>query len=441
MEMWWKNAIIYEVYVDKFAGNFRGMTEKLDYLKNLGINCIWLLPHYPSPMFDDGYDVSDYLAIRSDLGTLEDFRHFIDEAHSMGIRTIIDFVLNHVSIEHPWFKEASSSVDNPKRNYFMWSKTGKEFSQAYNPFSHITESNWVFNDKTEDYYFATFFKEQADLNWDNPEVFNEALKIIDFWAKLGINGFRLDAIGHLIKREGTDCRHLPETHQIIKKLRIYLDKNYPEVIFLAEAGGRTEETIKYFGGSAHSTVAQGGELVESTGSPQVPGDECHMVFHFGLMSNIYLALKRNDFSLIQRVINSSSKIPENCQWATFISNHDEVTFTPLNESEREELLVWLDPEGKYSFRGGKGVSMRLATIFKGNKEKILDVFKILFGSPGSPVIYYGSEIGMKNLDLPNPPRDTRKYVRGPFDWQEAERQMKDRDSLLNSLRSIVTSHQ
>ena len=412
---WWKRAIIYEVYVDKFAKNFRGMAEKLPYLKDLGINCIWLLPHYPSPMIDGGYDVSNFMDIRKELGDLDDFKHFVAKAHHLGIRVIIDLVLNHVSIQHPWFIEAASSLTNSKRNYFLWSRTGKEFSMAYNPFSHLTKGNWVFNDKTSDYYYATFFEEQADLNWDNPKIFEEITKIIDFWVKLGVDGFRLDAVGNLIKRPETDCRHLPETHLIIKKLRKDLENKYPGVILLAEAGGKLNETIKYFG----------------------DGDECHMAFHFELMAKIYLAIKRNDLSIVQDVINKSFDIPDNCQWAIFIGNHDEITFTPLRESERQELLGWLDPQKKYSFRGGRGTSMRLATVFNGDRENILGAFKILFGLPGAPVIYYGSEIGMKNLELPEPPRDTRFYVRGEFDWLEAERQEKDPDSLLNKLKEII----
>ncbi|MBI2065149.1 MAG: trehalose synthase [Candidatus Yanofskybacteria bacterium] len=415
-DYWWRNTTIYEVYVDKFAGNFKGMVEKLPYLKKLGIDCIWLLPHYPSPMIDGGYDVSDYMDVRKELGTLDDFRLFISEAHKSGIRVIVDFVLNHVSIDHPWFKEASFSRNNPWRDYFIWSETGEEFSLAYNPFSHMTNGNWKLNEKTGDYYYATFFDEQADLNWDNPAIFNEALKIIDFWAGLGVDGFRLDAVGHLVKREGTDCRHLPEDHQVLKKLRLHLDQNWPGVIFLAEAGGSFKETIKYFG----------------------DGDECHMAFNFGLMAYTYLSIKRNDFSIINKFVKEFSDIPSNCQWATFISNHDEITFTPIEkEEERVELLNWLDPEGKYSFRGGRGVSMRIATVFGGDKDKILNIFKILFDLPGSPVIYYGSEIGMKNLELDTPPLDTRLYVRGNFDWPEAERQMRDKDSLLVQTSEMI----
>lgn len=411
---WWKRAIIYEVYVDKFAKNFRGMAEKLPYLEKLGINCVWLLPHYPSPMIDGGYDVSDFMNIRKELGTLDDFNYFIQKAHRIGIRVIVDLVLNHVSTQHPWFIKASLSLNNPKRNYFLWSKTGKEFNQAYNPFSHMTEGNWIFNKATSDYYFATFFKEQADLNWDNPEVFAEITGIIDFWADLGVDGFRLDAAAHLVKRNGTDCRHLPETHLIIKKLRRHLDNKYSGIIFLAETGGRINEIIKYF-----------------------EGDECHMVFHFELMEKIYLAFKRKNFSIIQDVIKESLGIPDNCQWATFINSHDEITLMSLEKNERRELLDWLDPQKKYSFGDRRGVSMRLATAFNGDKKKILEIFKVLFGLPGAPVIYYGSEIGMRNLELSQSPRDTRLYVRGDFDWEEAERQIKNPDSFLNQLGEII----
>lgn len=422
-DFWWKDAIIYEVYVDKFAKNFRGMTGKIPYLKNLGVNCIWLLPHYPSPMVDGGYDVSDFMNVRKELGTLQDFNNFVTKSHQAEFRVIIDLALNHVSIRHPWFIEAASSLNNPKRNYFLWSRTGKELSGAYNPFSHMTEGNWVFNKNTGDYYFATFFNEQADLNWDNPEVFAEITKIIDFWAKLGVDGFRLDAVRHLVKKEGTTCLHLPETHQILKKLRRHLDVEHPGIVFLAEAGGNLDETIKYFGAS--DSNASGA------------GDECHLVFHFELMARIYLAVKRGDFSIIENVIKKSSGIPRNSAWAIFISNHDEITFSTLGDDEKQELLEWLDPRGKYPFRGGRGVSMRLATAFNGDKVKILKMFDILFGLPGSPVIYYGSEIGMKNLEFSEQPADSRYYVRGEFDWAESERQEKDPGSLLNGIRKII----
>ncbi len=404
---WWKNAVIYEVYVDKFAKNFKSMVEKLPYLKNLGINCVWIPPHYPSPMIDDGYDVSDYLNVRTELGTLGDFRDFTTKAHQMGIRVIVDLVLNHVSVEHPWFKE--------RRDFFLWSKTGKEFPRAVNPFSHLKPSNWILDKKTSEYYFATFYPEQADLNWDNPEVFDEMIKVIDFWIATGVDGFRLDAAPFLIKREGTMCVNLPETHAVLKKIRAHIEAKNPEVILLAEANGPFERVVEYFGS----------------------GDECHMAFHFHLMSAMFLAIKRGDGSIVQKLIKNSLNIPDNCQWATFLRNHDELTLDHVSPARRAELLMWLDSENKYSFKGGYGASVRLATIFKGDKNKILEAFKILFSSPGSPIIYYGDEIGMENLQLSEKPADTRKYVRGVFDWQEAEKQLNDPDSLISHIKNLL----
>lgn len=412
---WWGKAVIYEVYVNKFAGDFRSLAGKLDYLNRLGINCIWLLPHYPSPMIDEGYDVSDYFSVRKDLGTLDDFKSFVKKADEFGIKIIVDLVLNHVSTSHLWFSEAKKSADNPKRDFFLWSKTGREFSQARNPFSHMCSSNWIYSPETGYYYFASFFPEQADLNWDNPEVLKEIVKIIDFWASLGVDGFRLDAVGHLIKRDGTDCHHLPEVHGILKKIRQHLNENWPEVILLAEAAGSVEKVKQYFG----------------------TGDECHMVFNFPLMASMYLAIKRGDMDILADMVSQSFDIPENCQWATFLSNHDEITLQTLSESEREEILPWLDPEDKYSFKGGLGVAMRLASVFKGDRDKILNAFKVLLSLPGSPVIYYGSEIGMENIEIHPSPMDARKYVRGEFDWKKVDRQATDSESLLSQLSEII----
>src|SRR3989338_3948416 len=274
--LWWKKAIIYEVYVDKFAGNFKGLAEKLPYLKNLGINCIWLLPHYPSPMIDDGYDVSDYLGVRRELGTLDDFKQFTKKAHEAGIKIIIDLVLNHVSIEHRWFQE--------RKDFFIWSKTGREFSGAVNPFSHIKPSNWILDKTSGEYYFATFYPQQADLNWQNPEVFTEIMKVIDFWIDWGIDGFRLDAARFLIKKEGTECINLPETHTVLKKIRSYVESRKSDVILLAEVNGELEKVKEYFGN----------------------GDECHMAFHFHLMSAMFLSLKRGDVgaSIVEKIIKN-----------------------------------------------------------------------------------------------------------------------------------------
>lgn len=405
--MWWKNAVIYEVYVDKFAKNFEGMAEKLPYLKTLGINCIWLLPHYPSPMIDDGYDVSDYLNVRPELGTLDDFKQFTKKAHENGIRVIVDLVINHVSVEHPWFRE--------RKDFFLWSKTGKEFPQAVNPFSYIKPSNWIFNKERGEYYFATFYSQQADLNWDNQEVFNEMMKVIDFWMTHGVDGFRLDAAPFLIKREGTLCVNLPEIHAVFKKIRAHIEKKSLEVILLAETNGPLDKVKEYFGS----------------------GDECHMAFHFHLMSAMFLALKRGDISIAKKMAGETSNIPQNCQWATFLRNHDELTLEHIGSKEQDELMRWLDPKDQYSFRGGYGASVRLAAIFNGDKAKILEALNLLFKMPGSPVIYYGDEIGMENLKLAEKPADTRKYVRGEFDWKEVERQMGVGTSLFNEIAGLI----
>jgi maltose alpha-D-glucosyltransferase / alpha-amylase len=416
---WWKNAVMYEVYVDKFAKDFKGLTGKLPYLKSLGVNCIWLLPHYPSPMIDDGYDVSDYMNVRKELGTLDDFAEFTSKAHEMGMRIMVDFPLNHVSSEHSWFKEASSSKNNPKRDYFLWSETGKEFEYALNPFSHMKPSNWISNEKTGDFYFASFYPQQPDLNWDNPEVFNEMMKIIDFWRERGADGFGLDAIPFLSKVEGTKCVHLPGVHTILQKMRKYVDEKHPGTMLLAEANGLPEMVEQYFG----------------------KGDECHMAFNFLLMANIYLALKRGDRSIVQKTIGSTFNIPENCQWATFLRNHDEITLSHMSTGEQEELLAWLDPGGKYSFKGGNGASLRLAEIFKGDKEKIIEAFSLLFSSPGAPVIYYGDEIGMRNQEFQRAPMDSRLYVRGNFDWTEADKQTEDPNSIFNKIKSLIEARQ
>lgn len=410
--MWWKNAVIYELYIDKFAKNFKGIIEKLAYLKSLGINCIWLLPHYPSPMIDDGYDVSDFMNVRPGLGDLDDFRKFTKTAHNMGIKVIVDLVLNHVSIEHPWFRN--------KKEFFIWSKTSKEFRQAVNAFSHLKPSNWIQDKKRGEYYFSTFYPQQADLNWDNPEVFLEMMKVIDFWISNGVDGFRLDAAPFLIKREGTMCVNLPETHAVLKKIRRRIESKNSEIILLAEANGPFERVIEYFGN----------------------GDECHMAFHFHLMSAMFLALKRGvgeNIDIVDKLVKNSFNIPTNCQWATFLRNHDELTLSHISPARIRELLKWLDPESRYSFKGGYGASVRLATIFKGDKEKILEAFKLLFRLPGSPVIYYGDEIGMENLELIEKPLDSRLYVRGDFNWQEAERQLREPDSLLSQVAKLIKS--
>lgn len=410
--MWWKHAVIYEVYVDKFFDTFNGLTQKLDYLTHLGINCIHILPHYPSPMIDDGYDVSDYLGVRDDLGTIEDFEKFIESAHEVGIKVIIDFVLNHTSTKHPWFIEASSSTNNKKRDFYLWSKTGKEYPEAPNLFPDLKDSNWVYNEKTEDYYFSTFHEAQADLNWNNTEVFAEMKKIMDFWVGKGVDGFRLDAASHLIKKEHTTSDGLPETHEVIKKIRFYLDGKYSNIILLAEVCDELEKTKKYFG----------------------DGDECHLIYNFPLVGQLLIALKNNR-KVSQSFIDSLSGIPDNCSFVNFLGHHDEMALGIVSEKQRAGLFNYFDPEKKYRF--ANGIASRITTLLKGDTKKIITAFNMLLAVPGPFIIYYGYEVGMENEMLLLGVKDTRRILRGKFNWESAEVQKLDPNSFLNVISKIV----
>ena len=412
---WWKDAVIYSVYVDQFADDFPRMTEKLDYLERLGIDCIHLLPFYPSPFVDDGYDISNYRGIRSELGTLKDFSRFMKRAHAKGIRVIIDLVLNHTSTEHPWFLEAKSSLHNPKRDFYLWSKDASEFAGAANPFSVLKPSNWIYSIPTNEYYFSTFYPEQADLNWNNPKVFAEMMKVIDFWTRLGVDGFRLDAAAHMIKKEGTRSVGLDETHAALKKIRAYLDRHHPGVVLLGEASGKDPVSAlkKYFGS----------------------GDECHLIYLFPIVGRLFLALDRNAPNIIEAVITESAGIPLDCQWVSLLRHHDEMPIATLTKDEQVELTNRFDPTGKYNFN--LGMSLRINTMFNGEKQKILDAFQLLFSVPSSPLIYYGDEIGMKNEPIPDEERDTRRSIRGKFDWEEAMAQMENPESLLNGISGLI----
>ena len=415
--MWWKKAKIYELYIDKFAGTLNGLTEKLDYFTALGVDCLHLLPHYPSPMVDDGYDVSDYRNVRPELGTLDGFTHFLAEAHRRGIRVIVDLVLNHVSSQHPWFAEARASRNNPKRDFFLWDERGERLKDSVNAFPDFKPSNWIRNKATKDHYYATFYPEQPDLNWDNPEVLHEMLATVDFWIAHGIDGFRLDAAAHLVKREDTNSKGLPETHAVLKKIRAHLGEAHPEVILLAEVHQEVPLAKTYFG----------------------DGDECHLVYHFPLTEQFWLALKRNDHALVDTMVSDSFAIPANCQWATFLRNHDELSLSTLLAKERAELNDFLDPEHRYPFKKGAASSVRVSTVFGGDQERIAEAFRLLYGTKGAPVMYYGDEIGMKTLPVAPQVSDTRRYVRGKFDWKEAERQMNDPYSLWNQVAEIIKS--
>ena len=411
---WWKEAKIYELYIDKFADTIENLALHIDYFTTLGVNTLHVLPHYPSPMIDDGYDVSDYRGVRASLGTLDDFSALIEAAHSRGIRVVTDLVLNHTSNTHPWFVEALSYPDSPKRNYYLWSETGTEFAAAPSGLPDIKTSNWIRTEK-RDFYYATYYPEQPDLNWDNPDVFEEMLAIMEFWTALGVDGFRLDAVPHLVKREGTNCKGLPETHAVIKHIRARLEAKYPEVILIAEAHHDLTETKKYFGA----------------------GDECHMAYHFILMEEMWSAIRRGDKTQLARLVEDSLDIPENCQWAIFLRNHDEIALGTLEPQEHAALLDFMDAERKYMIYNGTRTSMRIGSIFKGDRSKILDALSLLYTLPGAPIMYYGDEIGMSHLALQEGVRDSRKYVRGAFDWKEVQDQINDPGSLLSAVSKLV----
>jgi maltose alpha-D-glucosyltransferase/alpha-amylase len=406
-EFWWKRAKIYELYIDKFAGTINGLREKLPYFTALGIDTLHLLPHFASPMVDEGYDIMDYRSVRPELGTMEDFELLVKEARAQGIRIIIDFVLNHTSNQHPWFVEAKQSKKNPKRDYYLWREIEYGFEGSTNAFPDIKPNNWIWNEETKDYYFATFYPEQPDLNWDNEEVQREMLANMDFWIDKGVSGFRLDAAPYLIKRENSTSKGLPETHAVIKRIRAHIEAKNPEVILLAEAHQSLALTKEYFG----------------------HGDECHMAYHFPLMEQFWVSLMEQTAEGVHEMVEASRAIPDNCQWATFLRNHDEVSLATLPPGVRTALVNFLDPQHTYLFKKAGATSVRLAEGLHNDDARIREALSLLYTTPGAPIMYYGDEIGMRNLPLKDGVIDTRLYVRGEFDWNAADAQMKDPRSL------------
>lgn len=413
---WWTSAIIYELYVDKFAGNFKGLTEKLDYINFLGVNTLWLLPHYPSPMVDGGYDVSDYTSVRSELGTMEDFEEFVQHAHGKNLKVIIDLVLNHTSDKHPWFQSARSSRENPKRDWYIWSDNVDKFFEAFVHFTNIKSNNWIYNEATNDYYYATFYPQQPDLNWDNEEVYKAMMEVVEFWLSKGVDGFRLDAVSRLIKREGTNCFALPETHNVLKRIRSDISSKYPYTLFMAESGGWPNEEKPFFGNQ----------------------DECQLVINFPLASNLLSSISDRDLSSVERVWDESGGIGENCRWGIFLTNHDSVDLYFLTDENKKKKLA---EEGnllvRFGHRDSSSFAARLAEICQGDEDKIIWAFDQQFKLTGVPIVYYGNEIGMRNLELGSIPSDPREFVRGDFDWEMANNQMKQEGSLLNNIHKLI----
>src|SRR5215467_247719 len=322
--LWYKDAVFYEIYVRGFydsnadgIGDFRGLTEKLDYLKWLGVDCLWLLPMYPSPLRDGGYDISDYYSILPEYGTLDDFKNFLDAAHARSLRVITDLVLNHTSDEHPWFRESRSSVNSPKRDWYVWSETDMKYTGARIIFLDTERSNWAWDEQSGQFYWHRFFSHQPDLNYDNPAVQDAVLEVISFWLDMGVDGFRLDAIPYLYEREGTNCENLPETHAFIKRLRRFVDERYPGRFLLAEANQWPEDVVAYFG----------------------QGDECNMCYHFPIMPRIYMALRQEDRLPIVEILNRTPAIPETAQWGMFLRNHDELTLEMVTDEERDYMYT------------------------------------------------------------------------------------------------------
>ena len=393
--LWYKDAVFYEVYVRGFydsngdgIGDFRGLTEKLDYLEWLGVDCLWLLPMYVSPLRDGGYDISDYYAILPEFGTLDDFKIFLDSAHARGIRVITDLVINHTSDQHPWFQEARSSPNNPKRDWYVWSDTADKYQDARIIFLDTEHSNWTWDDQAQAFYWHRFFSHQPDLNYDNPEVHQAMLDVVDFWMSMGIDGFRVDAVPYLYEREGTICENLPETHAFIKKLRAYVEAKYPNRLLLGEANQWPEDVVAYFGDD----------------------DEFQMNYHFPIMPRLFMALRQEDRHPITEILGRTPDIPPNSQWGIFLRNHDELTLEMVTDEERDYLYNEYAKDRR--MRLNLGIRRRLAPLLDNSRRRMELLNGLLFSLPGSPFLYYGDEIGMgDNIYLGD-----RDGVRTPMQW-------------------------
>jgi maltose alpha-D-glucosyltransferase/alpha-amylase len=394
--VWFKDAVIYETHVKAFydangdgIGDFPGLVQKLDYLEELGITCLWLLPFFPSPLRDDGYDIADYRGVHPAYGTLEDFHLLVREAHRRGISVVIELVVNHTSDQHPWFQRARRAPPgSEERDYYVWSDTDQRYPDARIIFLDTERSNWAWDEVAQAYYWHRFFGHQPDLNFDNPRVVEEILAVMSFWLDMGVDGFRLDAIPYLVERDGTSCENLPETHSVIKRIRGHLERHYPGRMLLAEANQWPWDVRPYFG----------------------DGDECHMAFHFPVMPRIFMALRRQDAEPVVDILRRTPPIPDTCQWGLFLRNHDELTLEMVTEEERDYMVLAYarDPRARLNL----GIRRRLAPLLDNGLRRIELLNGLLFSLPGTPIIYYGDEIGMGD-DVARPDRDG---VRSPMQW-------------------------
>ncbi|MEO7909668.1 MAG: maltose alpha-D-glucosyltransferase [Roseiflexaceae bacterium] len=392
---WYKDAIFYELQVKSFfdsnadgIGDFRGLVEKLDYLKDLGVDSIWVTPFFPSPLKDDGYDIADFYGVHADFGTLQDVKLFIKEAHRRNLKVMFDLVMNHTSDQHPWFQEARSDPKSPRRGYYVWSDTDQKYLDARIIFTDTERSNWTWDPVAKQYFWHRFFSHQPDLNYDNPRVRRSIFKIMRHWLELGVDGFRADAIPYLFEREGTNGENLPETHAYLKEVRREVDRQFPGRILLAEANQWPADVRPYFG----------------------DGDEFHMAFNFPVMPRIYMALRRENRTPIMDIISQLPDIPADCQWCLFLRNHDELTLEMVTDEDRDYMYAEYakDPRMKINV----GIRRRLAPLVDNGRRRIELLNSLLFTLPGSPIIYYGDEIGMgDNIYLGD-----RNGVRTPMQW-------------------------
>jgi len=370
------------------TGDLRGLTEKLDYVQWLGIDCIWLLPFYQSPLRDGGYDISDYFSILPEYGDLGDAMTLIEEAHGRGIRVIADLVVNHTSDQHPWFQESRQSSDNPKADWYVWSDTDQLYQDARIIFVDTETSNWAWDPLRQQYYWHRFFSHQPDLNFDNPEVQQGMIDVVKFWLDIGLDGFRVDAVPYLFERDGTICENLPETHEYLRRLRKEVDSSFPGRVLLAEANQWPTDVVEYFGN----------------------GDEFHMCFHFPIMPRMFMAVRREQRYPITEIVNQTPAIPDGCQWGMFLRNHDELTLEMVTDEERDYMYAEYATDPR--MRRNIGIARRLMPLVDNDRRVAELLHALLFSMPGSPILYYGDEIGMgDNIYLGD-----RDGVRTPMQW-------------------------
>ena len=394
--VWYRDAVIYQLHVKTYydsdedgVGDFKGLTQKLDYLQNLGVTAVWLLPFYPSPLKDDGYDIADYNAIHPAYGKLRDFKVFLREAHRRGLKVITELVVNHTSDQHPWFQNARrAKFGSSRRNFYVWSETADKYKEARIIFQDFESSNWTWDPVAGAYFWHRFYSHQPDLNYENPQVHKAVLRALDFWLEMGVDGLRLDAVPYLYEREETNCENLPETHGFLKKLRAHVDRKFKHRMLLGEANQWPEDVVDYFGN----------------------GDECHMNFHFPLMPRLFMALRMEDRFPIVDILEQTPPIPDTCQWAVFLRNHDELTLEMVTDEERDYMyrVYAQDPQ----MRVNLGIRRRLSPLLGNHRRRIELMNGLLFSMPGTPIIYYGDEIGMgDNIFLGD-----RNGVRTPMQW-------------------------